>query len=91
MRIKNVGKCLIIFNGGSLPVGKVADFKGSAEKIGASLLKAYPSRLLNLDETKEEDIVSIEVVPEVKEEVKAEAKAEVKATPKVKKITKRKK
>lgn len=87
MRIKNVGKCLIIFNGGSLPVGKVADFKGSAEKIGASLLKAYPNRLLNLDETKEEDIVSIEVAPEVKEEVKAE----VKATPKVKKITKRKK
>ena len=87
MRIKNVGKCLIIFNGGSLPVGKVADFKGSAEKIGASLLKAYPSRLLNLDETKEEDIVSIEVAPEVKEEVKAK----VKATPKVKKITKRKK
>lgn len=87
MRIKNVGKCLIIFNGGSLPVGKVADFKGSAEKIGASLLKAYPSRLLNLDETKEEDIVSIDVVPEVKEEVKAE----VKATSKVKKITKRKK
>ncbi len=87
MRIKNVGKCLIIFNGGSLPVGKVADFKGSAEKIGASLLKAYPSRLLNLDETKEEDVVSIEVAPEVKEEVKAK----VKATPKVKKITKRKK
>lgn len=87
MRIKNVGKCLIIFNGGSLPVGKVADFKGSAEKIGASLLKAYPSRLLNLDETKEEDVVSIEVAPEVKKEVKAE----VKATPKVKKITKRKK
>lgn len=87
MRIKNVGKCLIIFNGGSLPVGKVADFKGSAEKIGASLLKAYPNRLLNLDETKEEDVVSIEVVPEVKEEVKAE----VKTTSKVKKITKRKK
>ncbi len=83
MRIKNVGKCLIIFNGGSLPVGKVADFKGSAEKIGASLLKAYPSRLLNLDETKEEDVVSIEVAPEVK--------AEVKATSKVKKIAKRKK
>lgn len=87
MRIKNVGKCLIIFNGGSLPVGKVADFKGSAEKIGASLLKAYPNRLLNLDETKEEDIVSVEVAPEVEEEVEAE----VEATPKVKKITKRKK
>lgn len=87
MRIKNVGKCLIIFNGGSLPVGKVADFKGSAEKIGASLLKAYPNRLLNLDETKEEDVVSIEVAPEVEEEVEAE----VEATPKVKKITKRKK
>lgn len=89
MRIKNVGKCLIIFNGGSLPVGKVADFKGSAEKIGASLLKAYPNRLLNLDETKEEDVVSIEVAPEVEEE--AEVEAEVEATPKVKKITKRKK
>lgn len=89
MRIKNVGKCLIIFNGGSLPVGKVADFKGSAEKIGASLLKAYPNRLLNLDETKEEDVVSIEVAPEVEEE--AEVEAEVEAAPKVKKITKRKK
>lgn len=91
MRIKNVGKCLIIFNGGSLPVGKVADFKGSAEKIGASLLKAYPSRLLNLDETKEEDIVSVEVAPEVKEEAEEEAKPVVKAAPKVKKVAKRKK
>ena len=41
MRIKNVGRSTIIFNGGSLEAGKVAVFNGDAEKIGAALLKAY--------------------------------------------------
>lgn len=89
MRIKNVGKCLIIFNGGSLPVGKVADFKGEAEKIGLSLLRAYPKNLLNLDEVNEEEVVSVEIAPEEKPEV-AEV-AEVKAPVRVKKVNKRKK
>ena len=80
MRIKNVGKCLIIFNGGSLPVGMVADFKGEAEKIGLSLLKAYPKNLLNLDEDKPEETVTITVEP----------KAEPKVAPKpVKKVVKK--
>lgn len=59
MRIKNVGKCLIVFNGGSLPVGKVADFRGDAEKIGVALLKAYPDKLLDLDHITKEDVVPV--------------------------------
>lgn len=61
MRIKNVGGCLIIFEGGALPVGMVADFKGEAKEVGRKLLKAYPDRLLNLDDIKEEEVVSIEI------------------------------
>ena len=81
MRIKNVGKCLIIFNGGSLPVGSVANFKGEAEKVGLALLKAYPKNLLNLDEDKPEETVTITVEP------KAEPKPVKKAVKK--KITKK--
>ena len=81
MRIKNVGKCLIIFNGGSLPVGSVANFKGEAEKVGLALLKAYPKNLLNLDEDKPEETVKITVEP------KAEPKPVKKAVKK--KITKK--
>lgn len=90
MRIKNVGKCLIIFNGGSLPVGMVADFQGEAEKIGLSLLRAYPNNLLNLDEIKEDEIVPVvvtkeEVIPANDENPKKEVKPL-----KVKKMGKRK-
>lgn len=86
MRIKNVGKCLIIFNGGSLPVGSVANFKGEAEKVGLALLKAYPKNLLNLDEDKPEETVTITVEPKVKAEPKPVKKAvKKKTTKKVKK------
>ena len=68
MRIKNIGKCMIVFNGGSLSVGKVAEFKGEAEKIGLSLLKAYPNKLLNLDEVKQEDIIVVSI-PQEKEKL----------------------
>ena len=88
MRIKNVGKCLIIFNGGSLPVGMVADFQGEAEKIGLSLLKAYPKNLLNLDEDKPEETVTVTI--KAKEEPKAEPKAEPKPVKKVVKKTTKK-
>lgn len=89
MRIKNIGKCLIVFNGGSLPVGKVADFKGDAEKIGNSLLKAYPDRLLDLDHIKEEEIVSVEVESPKEESVSEEPKInEVKKSKKSKKSKK---
>lgn len=91
MRIKNVGKCLIIFNGGSLPVGKVADFKGEAEKIGLSLLRAYPNNLLNLDEVNEEEVVSVEVKTEEQPKVAEEKKAEMKTPTSVKRVGKRKK
>lgn len=74
MRIKNVGKCKIIFNGGSLSAGQVAVFSGSAEKIGAALLKAYPNNLLDLDSVKQEDLV--EVVVEETEAVAEEPVAE---------------
>lgn len=61
MRIKNVGRSTIIFNGGSLEAGKVAIFNGEAEKIGAALLKAYPNKLMDLDNVKQEDIVDVVV------------------------------
>lgn len=80
MRVKNVGKCKIIFNGGSLEVGQVAVFSGSAEKIGAALLKAYPKNLLDLDNIKQEEIVEV-VIAEPAEEPKEEAP---KAAPKKK-------
>jgi hypothetical protein len=76
MRIKNVGRSTIIFNGGSLEAGKVAVFNGEAEKIGSALLKAYPNKLMDLDNVKQEDIVDV-VVEEKAVEVKAS-----KATPK---------
>lgn len=89
MRIKNIGKCLIVFNGGSLPVGKVADFKGDAEKIGKALLKAYPDRLLDLDHIKEEEIVSVEIETPKEESVSEEPKTnEVKKSKKSKKSKK---
>lgn len=69
MRIKNVGKCKIIFNGGSLDAGQVAVFSGSAEKIGAALLIAYPNNLLDLDNIKQEEIVEV-VIDEPTEEPK---------------------
>lgn len=69
MRIKNVGKCKIIFNGGSLDAGQVAVFSGSAEKIGAALLIAYPKNLLDLDNIKQEEIVEV-VIDEPVEESK---------------------
>lgn len=68
MRIKNVGKCKIIFNGGSLDAGQVAVFSDSAEKIGAALLTAYPNNLLDLDNIKQEEIVEV-VIDEPKEEI----------------------
>lgn len=70
MRIKNVGRSTIIFNGGSLEAGKVAVFNGEAEKIGSALLKAYPKKLMDLDNVKQEDIVDV-VVEEKAVEVKA--------------------
>lgn len=70
MRIKNVGRSTIIFNGGSLEAGKVAVFNGEAEKIGSALLKAYPNKLMDLDNVKQEDIVDV-VVEEKAVEVKA--------------------
>lgn len=76
MRIKNVGRSTIIFNGGSLEAGKVAVFNGEAEKIGSALLKAYPNKLMDLDNVKQEDIVDVVV-----EEKAVEAKAS-KAEPK---------
>lgn len=67
MRVKNVGKCRIIFNGGSLDAGQVAVFSGNAEKIGVALLKAYPNNLLDLDNIKQEELVEV-VIEEPKEE-----------------------
>lgn len=61
MRIKNVGKCTIVFKGGILESGKVAVFKDSAEKIGEALLKAYPKNLEDLDCVKKEDIIDVVV------------------------------
>lgn len=43
MRIKNVGKARIIFNGGFIAPGKVVELED--EKLGEILVKAYPSKL----------------------------------------------
>ena len=68
MRIKNVGRSTIIFNGGSLEAGKVAVFQGASEKIGVTLLKVYPEKLIDLDNIKQEDIVDVVIAkPEVEE------------------------
>lgn len=64
MRIKNVGKARIIFNGGFIAPGKVVELED--EKLGEILVKAYPSKLENLD--------NVEVSTVVK---KAENSAEV--------------
>lgn len=81
MRIKNVGKCTIVFKGGQLLVGKVAVFKGvEAESIGNALLKAYPNNLEDLDRIKEEDIVDVEI-----DDSKAEHEVKPVAKPKSKK------
>ena len=78
MRIKNVGRSTIIFKGGSLEVGKIAVFQGEAEKIGESLLKVYPDKLIDLDNIKQEDVIDVVI-----EAPKVEPKTEVKATKKV--------
>ena len=65
MRIKNVGRSTIIFNGGSLEAGKVAVFKDDAEKIGKVLLATYPDRLEDLDNIKKEDVVNIVIGDEL--------------------------
>ena len=76
MRIKNVGKCTIVFKGGELVAGKVAVFKGAAEKIGEALLRAYPRNLEDLDGIKKEDIIDVEFgEAEKTEEPKEEPKA----------------
>lgn len=75
MRIKNVGRSTIIFNGGSLEAGKVAVFKDEAEKIGKVLLKVYPDKLMDLDNIKKEDIVDVVIGDK---EPKAEPKAQSK-------------
>lgn len=65
MRIKNVGRSTIIFNGGSLEAGKVAVFKDAAEDIGAKLLATYPDKLLDLDNIKKEDVIDVVIEPKV--------------------------
>ena len=78
MRIKNVGRSTIIFNGGSLEAGKVAVFKDEAEKIGKVLLKVYPDKLMDLDNIKKEDIVDV-VIGEPKAKAEPEAQSKIKS------------
>ena len=66
MRIKNVGRSTIIFNGGFLEAGKVAVFKDDAEEIGSALLRVYPDKLIDLDNIKKEDVVDVVVEPKAK-------------------------
>lgn len=80
MRIKNVGKCTIIFKGGVLEPGKVAIFNGGVENIGSALLKAYPKNLLDLDATKPEEVVSV-VIEEPKPAEKPVKEPVAKKTP----------
>ena len=88
MRIKHIGKCTIIFKGGELVAGKVAVFKGAAEKIGEALLRAYPRNLEDLDGIKKEDIIDVEFGESEKTE---EPKEEPKAMPEEKPAAKSRK
>lgn len=69
MKIRNDGKATVIFNGGKLEAGKVASFKGEAEKIGKILLERYKF-LIDLDDVKEVEVVEV-TLPEKSEEPKA--------------------
>lgn len=72
MRIKNVGRSTIIFNGGSLEPNMVAVFQGNAEKLGATLLRVYPSKLIDLDNIKKEDVIDVVIDEPKAEEPKIE-------------------
>lgn len=74
MRIRNDGKAKIIFNGGVLEPGKCVIFKGEMEKVGAALLEAYPTRLIDLDAKREEDVV-VETLGEEKGDAEQAAPA----------------
>lgn len=83
MRIKNVGRSTIIFNGGSLEPNMVAVFQGNAEKLGATLLRIYPNKLIDLDNIKKEDVIDVVIdEPKVEEPKVEEPKV---AKPKAKK------
>lgn len=66
MKIKNDGRCKIVFEGGELAPKQVAMFKGDAEKIGAKLLATY-SFLTDLDNLKEE-VIEVKTIGEKAEE-----------------------
>lgn len=72
MRIKNVGRSTIIFNGGSLEPNMVAVFQGNAEKLGATLLRVYPEKLIDLDNIKKEDVIDVVIDEPKAEEHKVE-------------------
>lgn len=65
MKIKNDGRCKIVFEGGELAPKQVAMFKGDAEKIGAKLLATYPF-LTDLDNLKE-DVIEVKTIGETAE------------------------
>lgn len=90
MRIKNVGKCTIVFKGGQLSAGKVAVFRGASEKIGSALLKAYPRNLEDLDKIKQEDIIDVVLGDTQVEEPKEEPVKEVAKVSPAKKVVKNK-
>ena len=80
----------MVFSGGSLPVGMVADFKGESEKIGKALLKAYPDRLMDLDHVEEEKVISIESEKVAEEKpIENEVKSSSKVSKKSKKSNKK--
>lgn len=66
MRLKNIGKCTIVFDGGVLEPNMVAVFDNGSEELGAALLKAYPNNLYDLDEVKKESLVTVTVAPKKK-------------------------
>ena len=82
MRIKNIGKCTIIFKGGSLEAGKVGVFNNGTEKLGAALLKAYPNNLLDLDNIKKEEVVEVVFEGEKEAPKKEASKASAKKSKK---------
>ncbi len=81
MRIRNEGKRVYCFNGGSIAPKEVVDIKDEA--VARALLKCYPNELVSLDDLVARVVETPARVVEVKEpEEKKEEEVEVVKAPK---------
>lgn len=87
MRIRNEGKRMYCFNGGSIAPKEVVDIKDEA--VARALLKCYPNELVSLDDLVARVVVTPARVVEAEEpEEKKEEEVVVAKTTKRKKASK---